>query len=449
MGIARPGGVATLIIARLPFFYGWIILACACCAGFARQGPAVATLSIFVEPMISSFGWSRTALSGAVSLGGIMAAAVSPLIGPVLDRQGARVMLCAAVLLTGFSTMLLSLTQSLLAFYVFFCIGRMNFAGPFDIGIYGALNSWFVQRRALATSIANLAQMAGLVVLPLVAHWAIERDGWRAGWLAVGACVLLVGFVPAWLLLVRRPEDVGLTPDGRPARAAPLAGAPAPTASEPPLQGMSATPLLEPAEPAFSRGQALRTPTFWLLSLYTAAVYPVQAGVSLHQAPHLIEGGLSPTVAATIVSTFSLTSALAVLGFALFARRLGIRTSLGLAGACLAASAVLMLGIATPIEGFIAACCFGAGIGGVLTVLPLAWADYFGRASFGAIRGAALTVQVTAQAAGPLLSGLLCDAYGTYVASLTCFAALSLLSVMAALLVHPPRPPPRAAQSLA
>src|SRR5215831_15603273 len=437
MGIARPGGVATLLIARLPFFYGWIILACACCAGFARQGPAVATLSIFVEPMTGSFGWSRTAVSGAVSLGGIMAAVVSPLIGPVLDRQGARVMLCTAVLLTGLSTMLLSLTQSLLAFYLFFCIGRMNFAGPFEIGIYGALNSWFVRRRALATSIANLAQMGGLVVLPLVAHWAIERDGWRAGWLAVGACVLLVGFVPAWLFLVRRREDVGLTADGRLEHAAP---------PPPRVRGMPAD-RREPAEPAFSRGQALRTPTFWLLSLYTAAVYPVQAGVSLHQAPHLIERGLSPTVAATIVSAFSLTSALAVLAFALFARRIGIRTSLGLAGACLALSAVLMLAITTPIEGFIAACCFGAGIGGVLTVLPLAWADYFGRASFGAIRGAALTVQVTAQAAGPLLSGLLRDAYGTYVASLTCFAALSLLSVLAAILVHPPRPPPRTTQS--
>src|SRR5262249_60642675 len=67
----------------------------------------------------------------------------------------------------------------------------------------------------------------------------------------------------------------------------------------------------DPVEPAYSRQQALRTPTFWLLSLYTAAVYPVQAGVSLHQAPHLLERGLSPAVAATIVSTFSFTSALA------------------------------------------------------------------------------------------------------------------------------------------
>ena len=109
--------------------------------------------------------------------------------------------------------MLLSFTQSLLAFYVFFCIARLNFASTFDIGIYGALNSWFVARRAFATSIANLAQMAGLVALPLIAHAAIEREGWRAGWLAVGVAVLIVGFVPNWLFMVRRPEDVGLLPD--------------------------------------------------------------------------------------------------------------------------------------------------------------------------------------------------------------------------------------------
>ena len=50
-----------LLIRRLPFFYGWVILGCACCAGFSRQGGAVATLSIFVEPMTREFGWSRTA----------------------------------------------------------------------------------------------------------------------------------------------------------------------------------------------------------------------------------------------------------------------------------------------------------------------------------------------------------------------------------------------------
>jgi sugar phosphate permease len=421
-------GLATLLISRLPFFYGWVILACVCFAGFARQGPAVATLSIFVEPMTSEFGWSRTALSGAVSLGGVLAALTSPLIGPVLDRRGARLMLCTAVLVTGVSTLLLSLTQSLVAFYVFFCIARMNFAGTFDLGIYGALNSWFVARRAFVTSIANLAQMAGLVALPFIAHLAMQDHGWRGGWLAVGTTVLLVGFLPTWLLMVRRPEDVGLVPDRQ---------SPAPT---PIVSGAEGAPATI-AEPTFSRQEALRTPAFWLLSLFTMAVYPVQAGISLHQAPHLIERGLSPAVAATIVSTFSLVSAFAGLAFGLGARRVGVRASLALAAMFLGASAIAMLGIATPLQGYLAACCFGMGIGGMLTVLPLAWADYFGRKSFGAIRGAALTVQVTAQASGPLLSGVLRDITGDYVASLACFAGLSFLGALVALLARAPKPP--------
>src|ERR1700742_1970579 len=102
-----------LLAHRLPFFYGWIVLGCACCAGFSRQGGAVAILSIFVEPMTRDFGWSRTALSGAVSLGGLLASLTSPRLGRVLDRSGARLVLCLAVLTTGAANLLLSLTNSL------------------------------------------------------------------------------------------------------------------------------------------------------------------------------------------------------------------------------------------------------------------------------------------------------------------------------------------------
>jgi OFA family oxalate/formate antiporter-like MFS transporter len=419
---------ATALVMRLPFYYGWMILVCACTAGFARGGPAVATLSVFVEPMTSEFGWSRTALSGAVSLGGVMAALASPLLGSVLDRRGARLVLCTAVLTTGLTTMALSLTQSLLVFYVFFCIARMNFAGPFDLGIYGALNSWFVARRAFVTSIANLAQMAGLMSMPLIAHLAMRQDGWRAGWLAIGVTVLAVGFVPTWALMVRRPEDVGLIPDRRAPEAGMVrAGATGPAAAAP--------------EPAFTRAEAMRTSAFWLLSLYTLAVFPVQAGISLHQAPHLIERGLSHAVAATVVSTFSLMSAASSLGFGMLTRRMGVRTALVLASLLLAMGAGLMLTVALPWQGYAAACFFGLGIGGVLTVLPIAWADYFGRASFGAIRGVALTVQVTAQAAGPMLSGLLRDATGDYTASLAVFTAIALVGALVGLLARAPKPP--------
>jgi sugar phosphate permease len=334
------------------------------------------------------FGWSRTALSGAVSLGGVLAAVSAPALGRALDRSGARLVLCLAVLLTSTANMLLSLTDAPPMFYLLFCIARMNFAGPFDLGIYGAVNNWFVARRAFATSIATLAQMVGLVALTLIAQAAMLHDGWRAGWLAVGAAVLAIGLVPNWLLMVRRPEDVGLAPDRRSMHSVP--------------------PAARAAEPVFSRAQALRTPSYWLLCLFALFAYPVQAGVSLHQAPFLIERGLSPTVAAAIVSTFSLMS-VASLGCGFIPRSMPIRYALALSGIALGAGTFVMLGVASALQGFIAAAVFGAGVGGLLTLLPIVFADYYGRSSYGAIRGIALSVQVLAQAAGPLLSGFLRD----------------------------------------
>jgi sugar phosphate permease len=281
------------------------------------------------------------------------------------------------------------------------------------------LNNWFVARRPLANSIATVAQMAGLVAMPLVAQFAMQGRGWPAGWLAIGATVLAVGLVPTWLFLVRRPEDLGLVPD----RALPQ---------------VSRSPVAAPPEPRFSRREAVRMPVFWLLLLYTVLVYPVQAGVSLHQAAHLVERGVAPTVAATIIGLFSLMSAVASAACGLMPRSFPIRYALALSGGFLLLGTLAMIVIASAPEGAVAAALFGFGIGGILTLLPVAWADYFGRANYGAIRGLALSAQVLAQAAGPLVSGALRDLTGSYVRPLECFAALSLLSILAALAARRP-----------
>jgi cyanate permease len=318
--------------------------------------------------------------------------------------------------------MALSLTWSLPMFYVLFCVARMNFAGPFDLGIYGAVNSWFVARRSVANAIASVGQMTGLVVLPMIASLAMLNGGWRAGWLAVGGTVLVVGFVPAFLLMVRAPEDAGLMPDGTRAIAVGEAG------------GFR-------RDPVFTRAQAVRTKSFWLLTLFTLLAYPVQAGVSLHQAPFLIERGLSSPVAASVVSYFSLMSGIGSFGFGMLPRRLTSRWRLVLTGLLLCAGASLYQPVRSAGAGYFAATFFGLGVGGLLVMLPIAWADYFGRSNYGSIRGVALTGQVLAQAAGPLLSGVLRDATGGYETSLACFAVLSGLSAISALLAAPPAPP--------
>lgn len=422
--------LATRVVRAVPVYYGWIVLGCVCCACFSRAGAAVAPLSVFVTPMTTEFGWTRSEFAGAVSLGGLLAAVFSPLIGSYLDKQGARLILCLAVLVTGLVLMGLSTIHSLLAFYLLFCVARMNWAGPFDLGIYGAVNNWFVTKRAMAASVVSLAQMVGLTAMPQIGQAAITAYGWRTGWIIIGALVIVVGLLPCWLLIVRRPEDLGLQPDGE--RTA--------TETSPSAKGGPLKP-----EPEYTRAQAVRTRAFWSLALFTALIYPVQAGLSLHQAAHLIERGLSPASAATVVSMFSFASAFTGFGYGILQRWLNVKSAMFLAGIVLASSAIVMTQVTSFAGGLAAGILFGLGIGGVHTLLPVAWADYFGRKSFGAIRGIALTVQVAAQAAGPLISAVLRDTTGDYVASLLLFATLSGLGSCTALITRAPKAPDRAA----
>jgi MFS family permease len=163
--------------------------------------------------------------------------------------------------------------------------------------------------------------------------------------------------------------------------------------------------------------------------LFTLMVYPVQAGMSLHQAVHLIERGLGPGIAAASVSSFTLSSIVSTIAFGVIPRRIGVPVSLAITGFLLVGAALMAM---------VSAILFGLGIGGLQVVLPVAWADYFGRRHFGAIRGVALTIQVTSQATGPLASGLLRDWTGDYTVSLVTFAALSLIGALATLLIKPP-----------
>jgi MFS family permease len=152
----------------------------------------------------------------------------------------------------------------------------------------------------------------------------------------------------------------------------------------------------------------------------------------------MIERGVDPTSAALIVSTFSLMSALASLGVGWLPRLWSIRRALAVCGALMCAGALSLMNAASAATGFLGAALFGLGVGAMLTLLPVVWADYFGRASYGAIRGIALSMQVLAQAAGPLAAGALRDFSGAHTASLALFATLSALAVLVALLARPP-----------
>jgi MFS family permease len=419
----------------LPFYYGWAVLATTALTSLStRPLMAVSTLSVFVVPMTVHFGWSRGLFSGAVSLGGLVAVAISPFVGRWIDRYGAGPVLAATSTLAGVCAIGLALIGQVWAFYALYVPGRAVFAGPLELSTTTAVSNWFLRRRPLALALFGVSQGAGLAVMPLVAQGIIGGWDWRVAWASLGIYTIIIGVLPPLLLIGRRPEDMGLEADPVPASALQSSE----SASD--AEEAAGTGL---AEVHFTVREALRTRAFWVLAAFSAAGFMAQAGVALHQVPHYVGQGVPSASAAFLASTFALFMVPAGLIWSPLARRVPVRVLLSLAGLSVTAGSLMTALTGTMVWGLVAAAALGNGVGGMLFLLRLTWADYYGRRHLGAIRGLTLPVQVGGQAFGPVLSGFIFDTTGSYRAAFFLFAAAALLVSLAVLAGAPPKKRPR------
>ena len=419
----------------LPFYYGWVIVGNGVAVSLStRTVMAVATLSVFVVPMTQSMGWSVGMFSGAVSLGGLAAVFVSPIVGRWLDRYGAGVILGAGSLATGAVAIGLAFVAHPLAFYSLYVPGRMIFSGPLEMGLPTAISNWFVRRRPLGLAVDAVAKGAGLAIVPWAMQLIITGYDWRTAWLALGILTFALGVVPSLLLVARRPEDLGLEPDPAPARADP--------ANRDSQAAQSSGNSGNFAETNFTVRQALRTRAFWILAIFSGASMMVQAGVSLHQVSHYINLGIDPRFAAISASAFALAQMPASLFWAALARRTPIRFLMMAASCVVALAAVGTVLSDWLLPELISAAGVGFGVGGLHLLIRLVWADYYGRQNLGAIRGLTMSVQVGGQALGPVIAGFMFDHFHSYRTPFTFFAVAVFLAGLMALAAKPPQAPP-------
>ena len=428
---------------------------------------AVATLSVFAVPMTREFNWSLGLFSGAVSLGGLCAAAISPFLGRLIDRYGSGVILAATSLAVGGIAVGLSLVGQALAFYALYVPGRMAFASPLELGTNTAVNNWFIRRRSLALALLTVCQGTGLAAMPLVAQFIISGWNWRVAWVSLGCYTLAVGVLPALLLLARRPEDMGLAPDPRPEESRFLISPPAqaqltdPAADdgsreEPTNTDIDRAPELSEVvesafnaptwtpstvvEPDFTVARALRTRAFWVLAVFSGAGFMVQAGVSLHQVSHFINQGLGGSAAAFSAGTFAFCQVLGGLLWSGLTTKVPIRVLLALSALCLSIGAAGIEASSTLAWGLPAAVILGVGVGGLHLLLRLAWAEYYGREHLGSITGLTLPVQVGGQALGPVIAGFMFDATQSYQLPFRIFAVAVFFAGLLVLTATPPKP---------
>ena len=426
-------------VQQFPFYYGWVVFASAALTSYhCRPLMAATTLSVFVVPMTEQLGWSRGLFSGALSLGGLAAVAVSPFVGRLIDKYGAGWVVASASGAMGLCAIGLSLITQAWMFYALYIPGRMLFASPLELGTATAVSNWFQRRRPLAFAILGATQGSGLAAMPLVAQLIISGWDWQMAWLSLGIFTIAIGVIPS-LLMARRPEDIGLELDPEPAQT--QLAAQLNDVGKPRDNPRAATEGSQHrfTELNFTVQEAVHTRAFWILAAFSAFAFAAQGGVAVHQVPHYINEGLRAPIAAIMASTFAISQVAGGFIWSGSARKLPLRFLLAMTGLCVGLGAIGTGASGTLGWGIAAAATFGVGMGGMHLLLRLAWADYYGREHLGAIRGLTLPIQISGQAIGPIVSGFMFDSSGSYNLPFFMFGAGVVIAAVGVLAATPPQ----------
>ena len=419
---------------RTPFFYGWVILFTAGSTQVVRNATASLTIAVFIFPLSEELGWSRTLIAGAASFGGLAASGVSPAVGWLVDRYGARLVLATSIFILGLSTISLAWATVPVAFYLAYGVGRVIFSSPVQIGSSVVVSQWFVRMRGRASGILFGSHSIGLVLFPLIASVIIGASGWREAWIVLGLLVWGIALLPTSLLIVQQPEDVGLRPDGDPPLSADADG-------EATTESAASTPAPGAEEPVWTLREAMRTPALWMFATATGMVFLVQAGVNTHLAAYLRDQGLNAAFAGVGISLNAAFLGLGSLFWGWMTEKFPARYVLaGVAITVGVASALFIIADSTP-EILIYSMLFGFGVGGLLSVPPVGYADYYGRRSLGVIRGVTEPLTTFGQAIGAVASGVIFDLNDSYRLAFMAFAVMGGLATVLVLFARPPRRP--------
>lgn len=420
--------------ARLPFFYGWVVVASVFLFLAITYGIHY-SFSVFFVALLEEFGWNRGVTASVFSVYVLILSSSGAIAGTLIDRFGPRRVVPAGAVLLSAGLVATSRVTELWQFYLFFglaCGLGIALAGWVPCGTL--MSRWFSARRGVAMGIATAGIGLGTVAMVPLSQHLISNFGWRSAYVVLAA-VVLVGIVPqAAFLLVGRPDEIGSVPDGdlRP-RAQPMPAKPLPKRKWEVVD-------LGWASRAWSVATAIRTSRFWLLTgNFAFGVLTIQM-LWVHQAAYLVDGGFDRLLVASALGLSGLVSMPGKLLWGMVGDRFGreITYTLG-ATIMVAAIALLILTRFFPIVElmFIFSIVFAVGYAVTGPVSPVAAADIFGGKNFGTIYGVMCISNGVGSAFGAWLAGYVFDVTGSYFVAFGTAMASSSLSALCLWLAAP------------
>jgi len=418
----------------IPFYYGWFVLGLAGCATFAATGSSQVVLGGVQVFIIKDMGWSRSTLAFAATAGTWTSGLITPIVGNLADRYGPRGLMPIGLLIAGTAFFLLSGIDSVTQYYVAYIMGRA-ISNPVLIGVVPrtvAVN-FFRRRRnivlAISSTIRPVSGAINIMLFSLVASYS----GWRVAYRYLGIlCVALV--VPLMWLLRRRPEDIGLLPDGIDAIDVQKTESDTATVDD--------KSILSEPEFSWTVREAFKTRALWCIVITSAIGTVASSSVGFGLKPYLLESGISQTQAAAVLSLGTVL-ALGNVIWGVMADRITPRKCLIVATVIAAVMDVFLITVDSLPSAYLFAVIWGLSSGSVGSLEHMMIAQYYGRDSYGSILGSFGPLQTMALGLGPGLGAVIRDITGSYDLLYVSMAGLYLVGTVLILLAIPPTRPYR------
>ena len=405
-------------------YRGWYIVTAIFFANWMGAGIGVPIYGLFYVPIRSSLSLTNLMLSLPPVIRNLTTHFMGPIVGPLVDKFGPRYLMTMGAIIAGFSTFLMSTADNFWEIILYFSIiGASGHACLSHIVTNTTLARWFIKKRGRATGIATTGINVGEAIMAPLIQLLITYVGWRKTWQFMALVPWLIIAPTSFLFMRRSPEDLGLKPDGE---------------STEIENKQNASDSHQDIEEIWTPKDAFRTTSLWALVFSTNLAAIAVIGVALHQIPFMIDQGLSPGIAALSLTTYAIFAIPSKLVWGFLAEKVAIKY---LTAASLIGSAIglLILIQASTIKGVLLfGVIYGLTRGAWAVVQSLIWADYFGRAFLGSIRGFVSPIQGLSAIFGPLFAGWLRDVTNSYQIPFYTFVGLYIISAFIILIIPKP-----------
>lgn len=387
------------------------------CIDFVAVGFFFYSYGVFFKAIAEDFGGSRLGVAIGLTVTNAVGAIAAPYVGRALDKYPLRNVMGIGALFMAFGFLGLSFVQNELQFYL--VLGLFIGFGASSMGNLATsklVTNWFDKRRGMALGIAAAGVSLSGVIMPYISAELIENFGWRQGFLIYSAFTFLVVVPLIFRLVISRPEDVGLRPDG----ALPIK--------------FDDGSILQPeqkAPPKMRLLELFKEHNFRMIVLTFSLLFCSMSATLTHMIPRLTDFGYTLVEASLVMSLCAGFGVLGKLSFGWLSDRLSVRKVMGIVIFMQFTGQYLMFSSLDYATFAIGASMFGYGVGGVVPMHGAVVGKTFGRDRFGAVLGLMRPAMFPIQILGVPFAGWIFDVTGSYDVAFQVFLGLYLLAALA------------------